>query len=58
MNMLMYSIHAMDPLEEVSYSKLLKHRKACVSNSLSGTAFLQSSGGVQAHQDQEEAVKV
>lgn len=58
MNMLMCSIHAMGPLEEVPYSKLLKHRKACVSNSLFGTAFLQSSGEVQAHQDQEEAVKV
>lgn len=48
----------MDTLEEVSYNKLVKHRKACVSNSLFGTAFLQSSGQVQAHQNPEEAVKI
>lgn len=29
----------MDALEEVAYNKLVKHRKACVSNSLFGTAF-------------------
>lgn len=44
-------------LEEVAYNKLVKHRNVCVSNSLSGTAFLQSSKQAQAHQIPEEAVK-
>jgi len=47
-----------DTSEEVSYNKLEKNRKACVSNSLFGTACLQSSGEVQAHQNPEEAVKL
>lgn len=46
----------MDALKEVSYSKLAKHGKACVSNSLFGSTFLQSSGQVQAHQNPEETV--
>lgn len=48
----------MDTLEEIAHNKLVKHRNACVSNSLFGTAFLQCSKQAQAHQILKEAVKV